>query len=193
MGAVRSRAAAGPLFEVRASAIQGRGLFASRSIAPGTRIIEYAGEVISAAEGDRRYDESRMERHETYLFALSDGRCIDGASQGNDARFANHSCEPNCEAVEDDGRIWIEAISPIAAGEELTYDYGYERSEGDDARESFYRCECGAARCRSTILAPRDPGIGADAGGRALRRDVRPPSPGDAGRRGDAATPDLTP
>jgi len=112
--------------------------------------------VISAAEADRRYDESRMARHETYLFALSDGRCIDGAVQGNDARFANHSCEPNCEAVEEAGRIWIESIRPIAAGEELTYDYSYERGDGDDeAGERFYRCQCGAARCRATILTPR--------------------------------------
>lgn len=155
MSVARSRPDSGPLVEVRASAIQGRGLFARRAIAAGTPVIEYMGEVISAAEGDRRYDESRMARHETYLFALSDGRCIDGNSQGNDARFANHSCDPNCEAVEVDGRIWIEAIRPIDAGEELTYDYGYERSEGDDAREAFYRCECGTARCRSTILAPR--------------------------------------
>jgi len=152
---VRSRPASGPLVEVRTSAIQGRGLFARRPMAAGTRVIEYMGEVISAAEADRRYDESRMARHETYLFALSDGRCIDGNSQGNDARFANHSCDPNCEAVEVDGRIWIEAICPIPAGEELTYDYAYERAEGDDAREAFYRCECGAGRCRSTILAPR--------------------------------------
>ena len=161
MAADRAHAAAGPLYEVRASEIQGRGLFARRPIDAGVRIIEYAGEVISAAEGDLRYDESRMERHETYLFALSDGRCIDGASQGNDARFANHSCEPNCEAVEVDGRIWIEALRPIAPGEELTYDYAYERSEGDDAREGFYRCACGAPGCRATILAPREDGAAA--------------------------------
>jgi SET domain-containing protein len=161
VAADRARAAAGPVYEVRASEIQGRGLFARRPIDAGTRIIEYGGEVISAAEGDRRYDESRMDRHETYLFALADGRCIDGASQGNDARFANHCCEPNCEAVEVEGRIWIEALRPIAPGEELTYDYGYERSEGDDARESFYRCGCGAPRCRSTILAPREDGAAA--------------------------------
>ena len=144
-----------PLYEVRPSAIQGQGLFARRPIAEGTRIIEYAGELISEAEGDRRYDESAMQRHQTYLFALSDGRCIDGASQGNEARFANHSCEPNCEAVEDDGRIFIESIQPIAAGEELTYDYGYERGDADGAREGFYRCSCGAPRCRATILAPK--------------------------------------
>lgn len=145
-----------PLYEVRPSAIQGQGLFARRFIAEGTRIIEYAGEVISEAEGDRRYDETGMQRHLTFLFALSDGTCIDGASQGNEARFANHSCEPNCEAVEEDGRIWIESIRPIAAGEELTYDYSYDRGGDDDeARERFYRCECGAARCRATILAPK--------------------------------------
>lgn len=155
MGAGGFESASEPMFEVRASAIQGRGLFARRFIAEGTRVIEYAGELISEAEGDRRYDEGAMDRHLTFLFALSDGRCIDGASQGNEARFANHSCEPNCEAVEEDGRIWIESIRPIAAGEELTYDYGYEREADDAARESFYRCECGAPRCRSTILAPK--------------------------------------
>ena len=62
-----------PLYEVRPSAIQGQGLFARRFIAEGTRIIEYAGEVISEAEGDRRYDETGMQRHLTFLLALSDG------------------------------------------------------------------------------------------------------------------------
>ena len=141
-------------FEMRASPIQGVGVFARRPMAAGTRIIEYAGEVISEREGDRRYDDRAMARHHTYLMSLGDGRCIDATVGGNAARFINHSCEPNCEAVEMGGRVWIDALRPIEAGEELTYDYAYERADGDD--ESFYRCRCGAAACRRTILAPRE-------------------------------------
>jgi len=156
----RGRANAGTKtgLEVRTSSIQGVGVFARRPIAAGTRIIEYAGEVISEREGDARYDDLAMARHHTYLMALDDGRCIDAGVGGNEARFINHSCEPNCESVEEDGRVWIEAIRPIAAGEELTYDYRYERSDGDDER--FYRCHCGASTCRRTILLPRDPAAG---------------------------------
>ena len=142
------------LFEVRASAIHGLGVFACRPIPAGLRIIEYTGEVISDAEADRRYDDRAMERHETYLFGLAGGTCIDGAADGNEAHLINHSCDPNCEAVEVGGRIWIDAIRHIAAGEELTYDYAYERDEGDEARADFYGCRCGAGRCRGTILAP---------------------------------------
>ena len=142
------------MIEVRTSTIHGRGVFARRPIAEGTRIIEYAGEVISEREGDARYDDHSMERHHTFLMALVGGRCIDAAVGGNDARLINHSCDPNCEAVEAGGRVWIEATRPIAAGEELSYDYAYARDDGDD--ESFYRCRCGVPTCRGTILAPRD-------------------------------------
>jgi len=138
--------------EVRSSAIDGRGVFARAPIPAGTRVTEYTGEVISEAEGDRRYDDRRMDRHHTFLFALSDGRCIDGGVGGNEARFINHSCDPNCEAVEEDGHIFIEALRDIAPGEELTYDYAYEWEDGDDVRASFYRCGCGTPACRSTIL-----------------------------------------
>lgn len=142
------------MIEVRPSAIQGQGVFARRAIPEGTRLIEYAGEVISEAEGDARYDDRAMDRHQTYLMALEGGFCIDAAVGGNESRFINHSCEPNCEAVEEDGRVWIETLEPIAAGQELTYDYAYERRAGDD--EAFYRCGCGARRCRRTILAPQE-------------------------------------
>ena len=143
------------MIEVRPSTIAGHGVFATEPIAKGTRIIEYTGEVIESDEADRRYDDLAMDEHRTFLFALDDGRCIDAAVGGNDARFINHSCDPNCETVEVDGRIWIDAIRPIAAGEELTYDYAYERTAGDDDLASFYVCRCGAATCRATILAPR--------------------------------------
>lgn len=143
--------------EVRDSPIQGWGVVTRRPIAAGTRIIEYTGEVVSDDEADRRYDDSTMERHHTFLFSLDDGRCIDAAVDGNEARFINHSCEPNCQAVDVDGRIWIEALRPIAAGEELTYDYAYERSEIDEQFEALYTCTCGTPGCRGTILAPPEP------------------------------------
>jgi uncharacterized protein len=146
--------------EVCASPIQGRGVFARRPIREGTRIIEYTGEVISDEEADRRYDDSTMPRHHTFLFSLDDGRCIDAAVGGNDARFINHSCEPNCQAVESDGRIWIEATRPIRPGEELTYDYAYARSECDEALTALYVCRCGAPGCRGTILAPPEEAVG---------------------------------
>jgi SET domain-containing protein len=139
--------------DVSESTIQGLGVFTAEPIAAGTRIVEYTGEVISESEADTRYDDRTMRRHHTYLMSLDDGRCIDAGEGGNEARFINHSCEPNCEAVAEEGRVWIEAIRPIAAGEELTYDYLYERSPGDD--ENFYRCECGAPGCRGTMLVPR--------------------------------------
>src|SRR5262245_54819988 len=127
------------LLEVRASAIDNLGVFARQPISQATRILEYTGEVISNEEADRRYPDANLDRHVTYLFALSNGSCIDGARGDNEARLINHSCEPNCEAVEDEGAIWIESLRDIPAGEELTYDYSYALEEGDEARTDFYR------------------------------------------------------
>ena len=97
-----------------------------------------------------------MHRHHTYLFTLTQRTVVDGGAGGNVSRFINHSCEPNCEAVIEDGRIWIEADRTIPKGRELTYDYQYERVSDDDAAdERKYPCRCGARRCRGTILLPR--------------------------------------
>jgi SET domain-containing protein len=143
-------------FAIRRSAIQGRGAFATRRIRKGERIIEYTGERISNAEADKRYDDERMHRHHTYLFTLTQRTVVDGGAGGNESRFINHSCDPNCEAVIEDGRIWIDALRTIQKGEELAYDYKYERMGGDDeADEKKYPCECGAANCRGTILLPK--------------------------------------
>lgn len=146
-------------FIVRRSAIQGRGGFASRDIRRGERIVEYKGERISWKEADRRYEDDRMGRHHTFLFAVTSRTVIDGGVQGNDARFINHSCAPNCEAVDDGGRIFIEAMRPIAAGDELFYDYAYARDESTtDEDEALYVCRCGSPKCRGTILEPRKRG-----------------------------------
>lgn len=96
-----------------------------------------------------------MGRHHTFLFAVTSRTVIDGGVQGNDARFINHSCAPNCEAVDDGGRIFIEAMRPIAAGDELFYDYAYARDESTtEEDEALYVCRCGSPKCRGTILEP---------------------------------------
>jgi SET domain-containing protein len=126
-----------------------------RTIRRGTRIVEYTGEVIDDEEADRRYDDETMRRHHTFLFAVAKDVVIDGAVGGSDASYINHSCEPNCEAVIEDQRVFIEALRTIYPGEELLYDYQYERDgEPDETWDRLYACHCGAASCRGTILAP---------------------------------------
>lgn len=142
-------------FEIRDSAVAGKGAFALRPIAKGERIVEYLGERISHEEADRRYDDESMDVHHTFLFTVSSRTVIDASQGGNEARYINHSCAPNCEAEIDRGRVFIHAIRVIAAGEELCYDYGYPRS-GDETEEDEerYRCQCGAENCRGSIMEP---------------------------------------
>jgi len=143
-------------FEIRPSPIQGKGAFATEPIPAGTRLIEYAGERLTPAQADARYPDGVDERHHTYLFAIDDDVVIDAAVNGNEARFINHSCDPNCDAVIDDMRIWIETIRDIEAGEELAYDYAYVLEERHSpAAKRRYPCTCGSAKCRGTILAKK--------------------------------------
>ena len=145
-----------PYIELRTSAIQGTGAFATRNIKKGTRIIEYLGQRISWRTADKRYDDENMKRHHTFLFTVDEKICIDGAVNGSDARFINHSCDGNCEAITDRKRIFIDARRSIKAGEELLYDYAYERTdEHTEEDEKFYACRCGAKKCRGSILAPK--------------------------------------
>ena len=142
------------LFEVRDSAIQGKGAFATQNIPAGIRLVEYSGERLSPQEADARYPDTPAGRHHTFLFAIDDNIVVDAAVGGNDARFLNHSCAPNCDAVIADGRIWIETIQDIEVGEELVYDYAYILEERHSpAAKQRYPCRCGAVTCRGTILA----------------------------------------
>lgn len=140
------------LYEVRRSRIQGRGAFAIKPIRKGQRIDEYRGEAISHDEADRRYDDNNG-RHHTFLFVLDDDTVLDARRKGSDARFINHSCNPNCETVIENGHIFIKAIKAIKPDEELVYDYRFEwqdEYEPEDVR--YYTCRCGAPKCRGTIL-----------------------------------------
>ena len=116
-----------PCFEIRPSPIQGRGVFATRRIRKGTRIIEYTGEQLTPSAADARYDDDRREQPHVLLFTVDRWTVIDAGVGGNEARYFNHSCEPNCEAVTEQRRVYLEALRTIEAGEELSYDYQLER------------------------------------------------------------------
>ena len=145
-----------PAFAIRQSSIQGVGAFATRPIPHGTRLIEYTGERLTSSEADERYPDALGERHHTYLFAIDDDVVIDAAVGGNDARFINHSCDPNCDAVIDGRRIWIETIRDVRSGEELAYDYAYILEERHTpAAKRRFPCTCRSDVCRGTILAKK--------------------------------------
>ena len=145
-----------PPFEIRASPMQGQGAFATHQIPACTRLVEYAGERLSPQQAEARYPDVPGARHHTFLFAIDDSVVIDAAVDGNDARWINHSCDPNCDAVIDDGRIWIETVRDVTPGEELAYDYAFTLAERHSpAAKRRYPCHCGAASCRGTMLAKK--------------------------------------
>jgi uncharacterized protein len=145
----------GPLIEVRASPLHGLGVFAARRIPRGTRVIEYLGERVSHEEADRRYPHKDAGDSHTLLFIVDSHTVIDAGVDGNEARFVNHSCAPNCESVIENQRVYIDAIRTIEPGEELTYDYQIQR-EADDPPDidAIFACRCGVERCRGSMLWP---------------------------------------
>jgi SET domain-containing protein len=154
-GAVAAIPARCDMIRVYRSRLHGRGAFALRRIRKGTRIIEYLGDRVSHRDADRRYDHKRVEDNHTFLFIVDRGIVIDGGANGNDARFINHSCDPNCESVIDDRRVFIEAVRTIQPGDELTYDYQIGRDREDPPNvDDIYACRCGASRCRGSMLWP---------------------------------------
>jgi SET domain-containing protein len=141
---------------VRRSPIHGKGVFALCMLAAGERIIEYKGEVTSWQRAARRIARSGDYGH-TFVFGLSDGRVIDGSVGGNSSRWLNHACKANCEAVEIDGRVFIEATVDIQRGEELFISYGLsvDDPQDEETRRQF-ACRCGSPTCRGTMLALGD-------------------------------------
>src|ERR1043166_9698653 len=115
-------------FEIRPSPMQGLCPSATRFTPKGPRLIEYTGDRLTEAEADARYPDDGT-RHHTFLFAIDDDVVIDDAVGGNEARYINHSCAPNCDAVIDGDRLWIETIRNIKPGDELAYDYAYRSEE----------------------------------------------------------------
>ncbi len=150
-------------YVVRQSPIHGSGVFALRDIAADVALVEYKGKRISHAAADRRYAGSADSGH-TFLFTLNEKTIIDANVDGNAARWINHSCDPSCQAVVVDGsdgdprseRVMIESLRPIAAGEELTYDYGIVLDQPHTAKmKRIWACCCGAINCSGTMLKPK--------------------------------------
>jgi len=140
------------LCKVGSSPIHKRGLFATTAIEAGTDIIQYVGEKISKEESTRRALEWEEKARKTgaglvYIFELDDEWDLDGRRGRNPARYMNHSCDGNCEAINYEGEIWIVARKEIEAGEELTYDYGYDMEHFLD-----HPCECGSENCIGFIV-----------------------------------------
>jgi SET domain-containing protein len=149
-----ARAAALDRTEVYASRVHGQGVFALCHMAAGETVIEYVGEIISMVEAQRRHPHDPRNPEHTSYFHIDDARVIDGRYGGNASRWINHSCRPNCEPVERDGRIFIQTRRQIWRGEELTFDYGLMSDEPiTRALKAKYACHCGAKKCKGTMLA----------------------------------------
>ncbi|HVH42218.1 MAG TPA: SET domain-containing protein-lysine N-methyltransferase, partial [Labilithrix sp.] len=145
-----------PAYRLRRSPIHGTGLFATRVIRKGAGVIEYVGERISHEEADRRHSDKDADDGHTFLFTVNSKTVIDAGVGGNAARFINHSCEPNCEVIIDEGRLFVETLRTIKPGEELYYDYNIGRTKDDPPNvEDVFACRCGTPSCRGNMLAPK--------------------------------------
>ena len=143
---------------VETSPVHGKGVFATRHMAAGETVIEYVGEIISMAEAIARHPHDPQDPNHTFYFQLDDEQVIDAVRGGNDSRWINHSCRPNCVPDEVKGRIFIKTRRPVFRGEELTFDYGLVSDEPmSDALKARYACRCGANKCRGTMLATQKP------------------------------------
>jgi SET domain-containing protein len=134
---------ASDLYEVKPSTIHGSGVFARRDLPAETRVLEYIGERLTKAESLRRRKLGNF-----FVFIVTDEFDIDGAVDWNPARFINHSCTPNCDARMEDERIWIIARRDLHAGEELSFNYGYNLEDYEE-----HVCCCGAKECLGYMVA----------------------------------------
>jgi uncharacterized protein len=148
--------AASKRIAVRSSGVHGKGVFAEVNIAEGEILVEYKGEIITWPEALRRHPHDPTDPNHTFYFSIDEKHVIDGKVNGNSARWINHSCDPSCEADEQNGRVFIKALRNIVAGEELNYDYGLVIDERYTPKlKAEYPCWCGASTCRGTLLAPK--------------------------------------
>jgi SET domain-containing protein len=145
--------------EVQNSPIHGNGVFATENIRKGDCIIEYKGERISWKTALKRHPHDPLQPNHTFYFSLTNGKVIDGKVKGNDARWINHSCAPNCVAHElkdkkDRLHVFLFAKKNIKLGEELFYDYCLDLEDEKPSKEQKknYLCKCGSKKCRGTML-----------------------------------------
>ena len=149
--------------QARKSTIHGNGVFALAPLKKGERVIQYKGLLRSHADVDAD-DTGDVESGHTFLFTLNDDYVVDANIDGNIARWINHSCKPNCEAVIEENqkgkrhkdKVFIEAIRDIKPDEELTYNYGIVLDEPHTAKaKKLWACKCGAKNCTGTMLQPK--------------------------------------
>lgn len=144
-------------YAVKASRIHGKGVFATIDIARGDLIVEYKGQRIDWETALERHPHDPAQPNHTFYFSLEGGDVIDANVRGNSARWINHSCAPNCEAREADGKVFIHAKRSIKAGAELFYDYGLVLDEPyTEQTRRDYQCLCGATQCRGMMLADQE-------------------------------------
>ena len=136
------------LYKIKKSIIdnKGRGLYASRDIKKGTKIIDYIGKIITNKEADEsdKFDNKKK----IYLFNLNKKFSLDGDFSYNIAGLINHSCDNNCDYNGKGLKIWITAIKDIKKGEEITCDYGFSFDE--DYKQ--FPCKCGSKNCCGYIV-----------------------------------------
>ena len=150
------RATPGRRIQVRRSGVHGKGVFAVAPLKKGEVVIEYVGEIIDWEEALDRHPHDPQQPDHTFYFHLETGLVIDANVDGNAARWINHSCAPNCEADEVEGRVFIKALRNIKPGEELNYDYGLTIDERyTPALKKKFACHCGAKQCSGTMLSPK--------------------------------------
>jgi uncharacterized protein len=144
-------------YRIRNSPIHGRGVFATRTIRKGSKVIEYRGDRTTWDVALERPPSDPDNPTHTFFFETSDGVIIDANRRGNAARWINHSCDANCQSFEyDDGRVFIEARRTIRTGDEITYDYRLSL-DGRLSKRTLaeYACRCGAKKCRGSLLVKR--------------------------------------
>jgi len=150
-----SKSEAHALYKVTRSKVHGFGAFATRDIKKGETIDEYLGDRISHAQADKRYEDHDENDNHTFLFIVDKKTVIDAGVGGNDARFINHKCDPNCESEIKKGRVFIIATRAIKKGDEIGYDYQIGREKDDPENvDEIYACRCGSPKCRGTMLWP---------------------------------------
>jgi SET domain-containing protein len=141
---------------VRTSGIHGKGVFATAAIRKGTHIIEYTGEHLPWKEALELPPHNSKNPYHTFFFSLENGDVINAGAGGNDSRWINHSCNPNCETCEEGDRIFVYALRTIRPAEELFYDYKIVPFERRTKKlEKEFACFCGSPQCRGTMLGPK--------------------------------------
>ncbi len=144
--------------EVRKSGVHGKGVYAVAALRKGARIIEYTGEHLPWKKAMDLPPRDPKNPYHTFFFSLDNGDVIDAGRGGNDARWINHSCDPNCETTEEEERIFVYAKRSIGPGDELFYDYKIVPAERRTKKlEKEFVCLCGSTNCRGTMLEPKKP------------------------------------